>query len=207
MKIRTFFFYLLVLIFIEEKPRVSINNVTQFEGDVNNDFEFQVMLSKASTELVTVGYNTIDDTATEGVDYVGTSGTLEFAPSETQKIIRVEIIADTLREETDEFIVSLSSPVGATLSTGEGIGAIRNDDDYIFVPDDGYITPETYGGYTKAWADEFNGILLSKQEKILQENTPPLEWLQEIKKNLDLEELILELSYLTVKEFGLPCGC
>ena len=141
-------------------PRISINNVTQFEGDENNDFEFQVALSEASTDVVTVAYGTIADTAIEGTDYVASNGTLEFAPSETQKIIRVEILADTLKEETDEFIVSLTNPVNAKLSTAEGVGAIRNDDDYIFIPSDGYITPENYGGFTLAWQDEFNGTSL-----------------------------------------------
>ena len=144
----------------EVVPKISINNVTQFEGDENSDFEFQVVLSESSTKEITVAYNTISDTAIEGTDYVASNGTLTFAPSETQKLIIVEIIADTLREETDEFIVSLSNPVNATIVTGEGIGAIRNDDDFIFIPPDGYITPENYGGYDLVWQDEFNGSSL-----------------------------------------------
>ena len=138
-------------------PKISISNITQFEADENNDFEFQVMLSKSSDELVTVRFETNGDTAVEGVDFISVEGTLEFAPSETEKFITVEIVADTLKEETEQFVVVLSNATNATISTAEGTGTIRNDDDFIFIPEDGYITPEFYGGMTLKWQDEFNG--------------------------------------------------
>ncbi len=141
----------------ETTPRISINNITQFEGDADSEFVFQVRLSEASNEIVEVNYTTESNTALVDLDYVATQGTLEFAPSETLKEIVVEIVTDTLREEDDEFKVLLSNPFNATILEGEGVGTIRNDDTFVFIPEDGYITPESYGGYTLAWADEFNG--------------------------------------------------
>ena len=141
-------------------PKISIGNITQFEGDQNTNFEFQVRLSEASTEVVSVNFATESNTALAELDFINTSGTLDFAPSETSKLISVEIVADTLREENEEFKVVLSNAINASISTAEGIGTIRNDDDFIFIPEDGYITPESYGGYTLAWADEFNGSSL-----------------------------------------------
>jgi len=143
------------------QPRISIGNTTQFEGDTNNDFEFEVRLSEASDEMVSVDFATDPNTAIEGFDFVAHEGKLEFAPSETSKIIRVEIVADTLKEEDEQFSVQLTNPVNATLvGEGEGIGTIRNEDEFVFIPEDGYITPEFYGGYNLVWADEFNGTEL-----------------------------------------------
>jgi len=114
-------------------PKISIGNTTKFEGDQNTNFEFEVRLSESSSETVSVAYATDPNTAVEVFDFVAQAGTLEFAPSETSKFINVEIVTDTLREEDEEFRVLLSNPQNATIATGEGIGTIRNDDEYIFV--------------------------------------------------------------------------
>ena len=47
---------------------------------------------------------------------------------------------------------------------GEGLGTIRNDDTYIDIPEDGYITPESYTGYELVWGDEFNGTALNMED-------------------------------------------
>jgi len=139
-------------------PKISIGNITQFEGDANGEFEFQVRLSAASDETVSVEFSTDPNTAIEGFDFVPQQGTLEFAPSETSKFISVEIVADTLKEEDEQFMVLLNNPQNATLvGEGEGIGTIRNDDEFVFIPEDGYITPESYGGFNLVWSDEFSG--------------------------------------------------
>jgi beta-glucanase (GH16 family) len=69
-------------------------------------------------------------------------------------------LGDTLKQADKQFEVVLSNPTNATLGTSTGIGTIRNDDTYLFVPSEGYITPETYAGYEKLWNDEFNGTSL-----------------------------------------------
>ena len=59
-----------------------------------------------------------------------------------------------------DFNVVLSNPKNATIATGTGTATIRNDDTYVFIPSDGYITPETYTGYTSVFKDEFSGTAL-----------------------------------------------
>ena len=46
---------------------------------------FTVSLSAPSTQPVTVTYATGDGTATQGQDYLATTGTLTFAPGQTQQ--------------------------------------------------------------------------------------------------------------------------
>lgn len=111
------------------QPSVSIGNVSLTEGDAGTkQFNFTVALSAASTGTVTVQYDTADGTATAGGDYQAATGTLTFAPGETQKAVTVVVTGDTVAEGDETFRVNLSSPVNAALGTGQGVGTIRNDD-------------------------------------------------------------------------------
>ena len=74
-------------------------------------------LSAASSQTVTVNYAVTGGTATGGgVDYtlLGT-GTLTFTPGDTSENVSLTIINDTLDEDDETVIVTLSSPVNATL--------------------------------------------------------------------------------------------
>lgn len=89
---------------------------------------FTVTLSRASTTPVSVVYGTTDGTATAGTDYQAVSGTLTFAPGETQKTIAVSILGDTDIEPDEGFHLNLTTPQGATLDRTQAVGTILNDD-------------------------------------------------------------------------------
>jgi hypothetical protein len=55
---------------------------------------------------------------------------LVFRPGETEKTISVSIIGDELIEPDEFFVVKLSNALNATISKGEGIVTILNDDEY-----------------------------------------------------------------------------
>jgi hypothetical protein len=111
------------------QPTLSINSVAQAEGDSGTTaFNYTVTLSAPSTSTVTVQYATADGTATAGNDYTASSGTLSFAPGETQKTITIAVQGDTVVEADETFSVRLSAPTNATLGTSEGQGTIQNDD-------------------------------------------------------------------------------
>lgn len=113
-------------------PVVSISSVTSAEGNSGTTNQiFTVTLSSASGKTVTVPFATANGTATvAGDDYEATSGTLTFAPTETQKLITVTVNGDTVREPNETYNVNLSAPTNATLSeaASQGIGTINNDD-------------------------------------------------------------------------------
>lgn len=107
---------------------ISINDVSGTVGDFGDrDFNFNVTLSQASSQTVTVQYRTEDGSAGSG-DYSPTSGTLTFSPGETSQSIRVRVFgrrfSDFDRELT--FFVRLSNPTNATIADGEGVGRIRS---------------------------------------------------------------------------------
>ena len=90
--------------------------------------EFTVRMSAASTEAVSVGYATSDHTTEAGLDYTSTSGTLTMTAGLTVATIAVTVIDDDVAEGEEAFAVTLSGATGATISDGEGIGTIRDDD-------------------------------------------------------------------------------
>src|SRR5581483_8518213 len=77
-------------------PAISIGDVALAEGNAGQRaFVFTVSLSEASSKQVSVKYATANGTARAGDgDFVGTSGTLRFAPGETTKTITVLVNGD-----------------------------------------------------------------------------------------------------------------
>jgi endoglucanase len=110
-------------------PTLSIAGVTVTEGDTQDvPAAFTVTLSHSATQPVTVAFATRDGSAVAGADYVVASGTLTFNPGETSKSIPVSVRGDLLNEADEDFFVTLSNPVGATLATAEGRGLIHDND-------------------------------------------------------------------------------
>ena len=113
---------------INRGGRIAIQaRVTVTEG-VDEAAEFQVKLDKAAFNVVTVDYETVNQTAFAPTDFEATSGTLTFQPGETVKTVSVPIVNDTVDDESDEvFNLSLSNAVGATISLATGVATIVNN--------------------------------------------------------------------------------
>src|SRR5581483_3191344 len=58
-----------------------------------------------------------DGSATAGLDYAGTHGTLVFSNSETTKWIPVSVFADALNEPDEDFTLQLTSAANATVGS------------------------------------------------------------------------------------------
>ena len=120
-----------VTIVDDDEPRISIYDVSAMEGDSGTTpFTFNVSLSVAHDQAVTVNYATADDTATAADhDYVAASGTLRFAPGEATKTITIRVIGDTTDVLDETFFVNLSgASTNALIVNGHGIGNIHDDD-------------------------------------------------------------------------------
>jgi hypothetical protein len=110
-------------------PSLSIADTSLAEGDAGTtNATFQVTLSAASASQVTVDYATADGSATAGSDYVATSGTLTITAGQTTGQILIPVIGDTNVEPDETFFVNLSAPSNATISDGQAVGTIMNDD-------------------------------------------------------------------------------
>lgn len=110
-------------------PAISVSDA-QGDEQVGQLF-FAVTLSSITSGVVSVDFATSDGSATDGSDYLGATGTLTFNPGETQQNISVTIEDDGDIEGSEDFQVTLSSPVGATLADAIGQGTILDDDGAI----------------------------------------------------------------------------
>lgn len=112
-----------------QPPAVSINNVSQMEGNTGTTtFNFTATLSAASTQPVSVNYSMANTTATAPTDYQSGVGTLTFNPGETSKQVTVSVVGDAVVESNETFTVNLVNPMNATIAAGQGVGTIVNDD-------------------------------------------------------------------------------
>ncbi|HEV2843799.1 MAG TPA: Calx-beta domain-containing protein, partial [Thermoanaerobaculia bacterium] len=109
---------------------LSINDVSQNEGQSGTSaMSFTVSLSNPSSGNVTVTWQTANNTATAGSDYVAVTPTvLTFTAGQTSKTAVVTINGDATTEPNETFFVNLSAPTGATIADNQGIGTIVNDD-------------------------------------------------------------------------------
>jgi len=120
-------------------PTFSIDDVAQNEGNSGTTaFTFTVTKTGATSQTATVQFATADGTAvgnsscaaaaTGSPDYLSTSGTLSFGPTEPTKTITVSVCGDATFELTELFTVTLSNANNATITKGTGTGTIVNDD-------------------------------------------------------------------------------
>ncbi len=107
-------------------PSLSLEDVTVNESDTIA--AVSVKLSKASDFMVQVDYVTENNSAIDGNDYEAKSGTLRFTPGVSSDIIIYNIKDDVIVENDEQFIINLSNVVGATISDGQSLVTIRNDD-------------------------------------------------------------------------------
>lgn len=90
---------------------------------------FPVRLTAPSTVPVTVDFETVENTALAGVDFIANSGTITFQPGEVLQNIQVQSIGDTLAEQDEVFFVELSNPTGAAIVSDRQAQGLISDDD------------------------------------------------------------------------------
>ena len=111
-------------------PSLSMSDVTVLEGNAGvTNAVFTVTLSAPSGQMVTVVTSSADGTALFPSDYAALAPTtLTFLPGETTKTVTVAINGDVLSEANETFVVNLLTPTNATISDGQALGTIIDDD-------------------------------------------------------------------------------
>jgi hypothetical protein len=123
----------------DQPPAISILNTTQnkLEGDsgTTNPNTFDITLSNASDQVITVQYDALDGNLAQGAnatladnDFEATSSTVTFNPGETKKTVTVNVKGDSNKEQDESYLVKLSNSTNATIASDTAIGVIQNDD-------------------------------------------------------------------------------
>jgi len=143
-------------------PSAYVEDNNRLEGNVGTtDFTFKIKLVETATEMVTIGYETQDVTATAGEDYEATSGTAIIIAGSRETTFTVKVFGDEDYEDDETFKIKLLNTTTADISNSDGIGTIRNEDSFTPIGNDGYETPLIQPGYTLTWQEEFDGTSLN----------------------------------------------
>ncbi|MEF8756314.1 MAG: Calx-beta domain-containing protein [Accumulibacter sp.] len=107
-------------------PAVTINNFVVDESA--KEASFVVTLDRPSSGVVSMSYATQDAGALAGSDYVATSGSLNFAPGEMAKTVKVVLLDEIASESSEAFNLVLSALSGATTLDPVGTAIIAAND-------------------------------------------------------------------------------
>jgi Ca2+-binding RTX toxin-like protein len=112
----------------DDLPVLSVEDITVAESE--GRATFWVTLSQPVTTPVQVNYTTSQatGTATPGLDYLLTSGSLTFNPGQTTQAVIIPLIDNELAESPETFNLVLSNPVGATLGKSQATATITDND-------------------------------------------------------------------------------
>lgn len=135
----------------DNTPQFQISDaVPVTEGDSDQVLAtLTISLQRSFSSQLSVQYATVDFTATAGVDYQATSGTLTFAPGVTSRTITVPVFGDLRVEQNESFFVQLSAPsAGSTIADDLGLVTIIENQDnptqLVFVDFDSATGPGEY---------------------------------------------------------------
>ena len=114
----------------DDGSTLSIGDVAVTEGNSGTKLAtFTVRLSRTSSSNVTYSIATRNGSAAAGSDYVARSLSGQtIAAGQISRTFTVTINGDQARESNETFLVSLSSPRGATVLDSQAQGLITNDD-------------------------------------------------------------------------------
>jgi len=132
---------------------LSINNVTVTEGNSGSvTATFTVTLSSSAHSGVTFDISTQDDSATTADnDYVAKTLPNQSIPGGSNTYnFDVTVTGDTAFEPNETFFANVTNVAGATVSDGQGVGAITNDDCPPAAAD--IVISQVYGGGGNAGA-------------------------------------------------------
>ncbi|HUP92505.1 MAG TPA: Calx-beta domain-containing protein, partial [Solimonas sp.] len=113
----------------DDIPAASVADIQTDEGNSGyGTASFTVTLSPAGAAPATVSYALAAGSASAKTDFEPQSGTLSFAPGETQKTIAARVVGDTVKEGSETFKLILSAPDRLSITRGTATATIRDND-------------------------------------------------------------------------------
>ena len=112
----------------DSPPGLSINDVSMVEDyrETTNAI-FNVNLSAASGQTITVDYMTADGSAIAGRQFVPVSDMLTFVPGITRQTLTVPVTSGSMNSAAASFSVNLLNPVNATIVRNRATATIMNE--------------------------------------------------------------------------------
>lgn len=113
---------------------VAVASSTLVIADESADNKLAYLVSRSGdySAAATVGFMTAGGTATADVDYMSLSQTLNFAAGETQKLVWVNILSDTVAESNESVNVIIKDASAGTIVTGVVSQTIIDNDQSLW---------------------------------------------------------------------------
>ena len=109
-------------------PLLTIEDISISQKKESAEFVVKLVDSNnesfTSDDTITVDFATEDGSATAGENYSSTSGTVTFAPGETQKTITVDLNEDADIDGDKTFNVNLTNASNAGIVDSQGVGTL-----------------------------------------------------------------------------------
>jgi hypothetical protein len=116
-------------VILANEPNISIQDLSIIEGDVDNKILLKISASEpAEGGDITVDWTTVEDTATNNVDYYQASGTATIVEGSSEAIVEIMLIGDDILESNETFIVRISNASRGNIVKDTGIITILDDD-------------------------------------------------------------------------------
>jgi hypothetical protein len=112
-----------------DMPTVQFSATSSNGAESTTSVNLAVTLSASSSQTVTVQYAVTGGTATSPADYTISGTQLTFNPGVTSQNVPITVVNDTMDEDDETIVVTLSSPVNATLGTNTTHTYTITDDD------------------------------------------------------------------------------
>lgn len=111
-------------------PTIAASDISLFVNEGSDITGFTVDLDVSSGQVITVDYAIADVTATNGADYILSSGTLTIPADSTSAEVGFNVIDDETIELGETFTITLSNPINGVLDTDfDEITVTINDND------------------------------------------------------------------------------
>ncbi len=119
------------VVIVDNDGTVQFTFATYTVDESGGSANIEVLRTGATNQISKLDYVFADGTASNGVDYLGTNGTLTFAPGQTVQQITVPIVNDLLVEPTETFTITLTNVTGGAPLGGQNVATISIVDDDV----------------------------------------------------------------------------
>jgi hypothetical protein len=110
----------------DPQPNITVDDPSAPEN--GGPLTFTISLDNPAGVDVNVDYATSDNTATDGADYTGASGTATILAGNTTTTVDVPLLDDSTYEGNESLNLDLSGAVHGVVSKAQGQGTITEDD-------------------------------------------------------------------------------
>ncbi len=109
---------------------LSIGDLEETEGEINRAITFTVDLDRPTLDPVSFNWTTLGDSALAPGDFTAANGQVVIPAGQQQAQINVVLVGDDRVEPDEQFILRLTSLVGAQIATDLDAVALIHDNDH-----------------------------------------------------------------------------